>query len=330
MLLKSLLATLILFITFANTALAQNLLDDLNSDISLGDNAVQFSETINIISRSGKIFILTNGNQLLNKGDFITFSIKDGAPVARAVVAKNHEGQAGIKILKVYSLSRWKSIRKGSVVDILKGDDSKLFVKKSKKKTDEESPKIDSEEDLFNETALVDEDLSDFYKDNRLIKPDSVVSAAYNQLTFTDDFTGDTIAGNQFNFAWAYQFSDNIWVEGLYGRTQIDGYPDTGNQTIINNFTARLKYTFKAPFYSYVKPYVGFKTVSVSSPDAGVLLGDTAADQLRADAETKTIDDLETTTIAVGATVLKRLVPGWFFKADLGTDIFGIGFAIEF
>jgi len=27
---------------------------------------------------------------------------------------------------------------------------------------------------------------------------------------------------------------------------------------------------------------------------------------------------------------MRRLVPGWFIKADLGTDILQLGFAIEF
>lgn len=323
---------LLLFIigTFTSPVKAQDLLDDAGSDITLGDSANQFSETVNIISRSGKIFILSNSNQLLNKGDFITLSIKDGGPIARSVVAKTHEGQAGIKMLKVYSLSRWNSLRKGIIVNILKGDDSILFNKKTKEEVVESDTKIDSEEDLFNDKAVLDEDLTSFYKDNRFIKPDNIVTAGYNQLTFTDDFTGDTIAGNQFNFSWGYQFADNYWAEALYGRTQIDAYPDDGNQTIINNITARLKYTFKAPFYSYVMPYIGFKTVSVSSPDAGVALGQTAADLDRANKEQKTIDELEKTNLVIGVTVLKRLVPGWFLKADLGTDIVSIGFGIEF
>ena len=326
----SLTTLLLLSFGFGTCALAQDLLNDAGSDITLGDAANQFSETVNIISRSGKIFILSNSNQLLNKGDFITLSLKDGGPISRSVVAKTHEGQAGIKMLKVYSLSRWNKLRRGVVVNILKGDDSGLFNTKKKEDVGQGDAKIDSEEDLFNDKALLNEDLTEFYKDNRLIKPDNIVTAGYNQLTFTDDFTSDTIAGNQFNFSWGYQFSDNYWVEGLYGRTQIDSYPDAGNQTIINNITARVKYTFKAPFYSYVMPYLGFKTVSVSSPDAGIPLGQTAADLDRANKEQKTIDELERTNIIVGVTVLKRLVPGWFLKADMGTDIFSLGFGIEF
>jgi hypothetical protein len=308
---------------------AQDLLDDASADITVGQTQGIFSETVNIISRSGKIFILSNSNQLLGRGDFITLSLKGNGPVARAVVAKNIEGQVGIKILKVYSLSRWNMISKGLAVDILKGDDSSLFVvKKSKEEQDIAESKIESAEDLYNDKSLVDEDLSDFYKDNRIIKPDNIVTAAYNQLTFKEEFAGETVGGNQFSFAWAYQFSDNYWAEALFGRTSIDDYPSAGTQTLITNFTGRLKYSIQAPLYSYIFPYIGFQTFSVSSPNAGVVEGSTT--ELEADAELETIDKLKKTNLVIGVTVLRRLVPGWFLKADLGTDILSLGFGIEF
>ena len=324
---------LILFSLIINTHLySQDLIEDLNASTTLGDNVSQFSESINIISRSGKIFILSNTNQLLNKGDFITLSLKDAGPVARAVVAKNHDGQSGIKILKVYSLSRWNQLSKGSLVDILKGDDSFLFKpkKQENKEVATDEPKIESEADLFSDVAEVETDLNTFYKDSRLIKPDNVVTLGLSQFTFVDEYSESEVVGNTFSFTWGYQFSDNYWVEALYGRTLFDGYPDESSQTIVNNFTARLKYTFNAPLYSYFMPYIGFKIVTVSSPNAGVVAGDTDADQIRAEAETKTINDLKQSTVVAGVTVLKRLVPGWFFKADVGTDIMSLGVGVEF
>ena len=321
--------TIFLFFINGNYLFAQDLLDDAAADITVGQSQDIFTETINIISRSGKVFILSNSNQLLNKGDFITFSIKANGPVARAVVAKNYEGQAGIKILKVYSLARWKMISKGLAVDILKGDDSSLFVKKKTEKDEIiEDAKISSAEDLFNEKSLIDDDLSDFYKDNRIIKPDSIVTLAYNPLTFKEKFNSETVGGNQYSFAWAYQFSDNYWSEALFGTTTVNTYPTSGSQTKISNFTGRLKYAIKAPLYSYIFPYIGFQTIKVSSPDAGVT--DQGTSQAQADAEIDTVESLEKTNIIVGVTVLRRLVPGWFLKADIGTDIMSVGFGIEF
>lgn len=312
-------------------AWSQDLLEDTTGSFSLGDSAEQFTEKIDIISRSGKIFILTNNNQLLSKGDFITMSLRDQGPVARAVVAKNHKGRAGIKVLKVYSLQRWGKLARGTDVDILRGDDSVLFKPKKEKKSLEEEATIAEEEDLFNETGVIEEEeLGDFYADNRLIKPDNMVSIGYAQFSFVNDAdsTGDTIVNNQFNYSYGYQFADNYWVEGLYGRTQADGFPRTGEQTVINNFTARLKYTIKAPLFSYFLPYLGFQTISVSSPSAGVV-GD-GVDEETANLENQVIDEIEKTQLVFGFTFLRRLVPGWFFKADVGNDIFSAGFAIEF
>lgn len=329
-LLKSLSKILIasfIFLPLNNFSFAQDLLNDAKTanDIELGENS--FSETINIISRSGKIFILSNSNQLLSKGDFLTMSLKEAGPVARAVVAKTYNGEAGIKILKVYSLSRWRLLKKGLDVNILKGDDSALFVEKiDKPDEDDGEAKIDSEEDLYNDKTLEnDEDLDSFYKNKRHIKPDNIVSMAWSQYNFSNDITGDKETHNQWVGSWAFQFADNYWVEGLYGRTFIEDLPAKAAETIINNYTIRFKYTIKAPLYSYIMPYIGFQTFAVSSPTAGQ-----TTDTTRANQEKALIDKLKSSNIALGITVLRRLVPGWFLKADLGNDIVNIGFGIEF
>jgi hypothetical protein len=328
-LLKTKLSLFCCVLSFAYNVYSQSLMEDMSTAITPGESKASFSEVINIISRSGKIFILSNSNQILGKGDFITLSLKSDGPVARAIVAKTEDAQAGIKIVKVYSLSRWKKLSKGTTVDIIKGDDSFLFApKKATENTAESStPSIDSEEDLFNEETMLNDTISEFNRSNRYIKPDNIVTAAYNQFRFNNKVTGDVMAGNQFSFTWGYQFSDNYWIEGLYGRTQVDGFPDQASASVIHNITARIKYTFKAPFYSYVMPYAGFQTISVSGPDIGTVID---GDTLRAQLETETKNDIEKTQIILGATLLKRLVPGWFFKADIGTDILSIGFGIEF
>src|SRR5690606_39406867 len=86
-----------------------------------------FTETIKIISGSKKIFIITNNNQQLTPGDFISLAL-DNNLAARALVAKNHQGQVGIKILKIYSLTQWSRLRCDLDVQIIRGDDS-LFAK---------------------------------------------------------------------------------------------------------------------------------------------------------------------------------------------------------
>ena len=308
-----------------NKSYSQDVVDDIGSSIELGDSAEMFTESIRIIARSKRIFILTNSNQLLSKGDFITLVLNERDPVARALVGKDHQGKAGIKILKIYSLKRWALMKRGLDVKILKGDDSFLFKKVVEKNEDEDDGlKIKSEEDLY-DTSMIDEDLNMFGKDNRLIKPDNIVSGAYSRYTLENDLSGDTEVYNQYSGAWAYQFIDNVWIEGLYGRILLSGVPAQGTQTLINNFTIRLKYTFKAPLYSYILPYIGYKMHSVSSPDAGNVENSALAEQ-----ELELVDKMQDNAFVAGVTILRRLVPGWFLKADLGLDQMNIGFAIEF
>lgn len=317
---------LILFnATLLNISYSQDIVDDINTPIELGDSGEIFTETIRIISRSKRIFIITNTNQMLNKGDFITILLQQKGPVARCLVGKTYKGKAGIKIMKIYSLKRWGMLQKGLDIQIVKGDDSFLFKKNEKKEgKNKDEPKINNEEDLYSD-HVIDEDLNMFGKDNRLIKPDNIVSVAYSRYSVDNTISGDNEVYNEFSGSWSYQFIDNMWVEGLYGRILMSGVPAQGTETLINNFTARLKYTFKAPLYSYFMPYIGYQSQQVSSPDAGNV-NNTA----QADAEVAFVNSLKKNRLIAGVTVLRRLVPGWFLKADLGIDEVNIGFAIEF
>ena len=105
----------------------------------------------------------------------------------------------------------------------------------------------------------------------------------------------------------------------------MNGVPDDGLQTIVNDLTFRLKYTFQAPLYSYIMPYIGFQIHSISSPEAGKSI-----DPVRSAKEEDFIRDISKSELVFGATILRRLVPGWFLKLDVGTDVLGVGFGIEF
>ncbi|MCT4642381.1 MAG: autotransporter outer membrane beta-barrel domain-containing protein [Bacteriovoracaceae bacterium] len=300
---------------------SQDLVDDISTGGIIGDEAQIFTEQVRIISHSKKIFILTNTNQQLNKGDFITLIVNDKDAACRAIVAKNHDSLVGIKILKIYSLANWSKIRKGKDVKILKGDDTILFTKKNEDKSEEQEDKIKSEEDLYAEELAINNELNgDFESDKRLIKPDNIVSAAYGQIRFTSSINDNKeYAGHLISGGWAYQFQDNFWLEGLISYASIKDYPTVTNQTVVNPLTARIKYTLKAPFYSYLMPYVGFQVNNVDSPAA------TEQDQ-----KNEIQQKLAGTEVAIGVTILKRLVPGWFAKADIGTDMINIGAAVEF
>lgn len=318
----------IYFFLLTNPLFAQSLVEDANLGTTPeGNSGNVFTETIKIISGSKKIFIITNNNQQLTAGDFISLAL-DNNLAARALVAKVHQGQVGIKILKIYSLSQWARLRRELDVQVIRGDDS-YFAKSTEEPKVEETPisKIRSEEDLFTGDVVVEDDIGIFDENkNRHIKPDNVVAitGAFFEAAEVRS-RGGKIRTNEFGFSWAYQFADNYFIEGLYGRALLDNFPGDGSQTLVNHLTARLKYNIKGPLYTFFMPYLGFHSYTVSSPDAGKTnIAATNEEQLEA------IDELKKSGPVFGITVLRRLVPGWFIKADVGSDIINVGFAIEF
>jgi hypothetical protein len=308
------------------SASAQSLVEDANLATAPSGSENVFNETIKIISQTKKIFILTNNNQQLGPGDFISL-VLDNNLAARAVVAKTHQGQVGIKILKIYSMAQWGRLRRNLEVQIVKGDDS-YFGKKVVAPADETPlAKIKSEDDLYTGDVVVDDDAGVFEENkNRHIKPDNVVAltgAFYDAAEV--ESRGGKVRANEFGISWAYQFSDNYFVEGLYGRALFNSFPGDGQQTLANHLTARLKYNIKGPLYTFFMPYIGYHSYSVTSPDAGKT-GVATTDDEQLDA----VDKLRKSGPIVGVTILRRLVPGWFIKGDIGNDIINLGFAIEF
>lgn len=319
---------------------AQNVLDDIEEEDRIesqitGEQAPTLvSETIKIISPSKKIFIMTNENQSFSKGDFISLLLSNKL-VCRALAAKTTDDKlSGIKIVKIYNLSLWKQLAVGKEVLVLKGDDS-YYTNKDRNQDSDKNKKDDSklqnDEDLFNSTSLSgsEDDLSLEENSKRLIKPDNLVSLNVGLIEGQDvDRTKKNFT--QLNGAWAYQLNDNIWVEGIIGSNTIRDYPYTGLDTRLVNIAAKAKYTFSAPFYSYIQPYFGYQSMSASSPSAGVDPGDGSRQPADLADELQLVDELKKSSVIFGVTILKRLVPGWFIRADLGTDIINGGLTIEF
>lgn len=316
-----------LILVISSRVNAQSLVEDANINVAQAADGSTFNETIKIISNSKKIFILTNNNQQLGPGDFISLALENKL-AARALVAKVHQGQVGIKILKIYSLTQWGKLRRDQDVQIVKGDDSTFMKKPVEEAAPTEGPKIKDEDDLYTKDVVVEDDL-EFDEDNknRHIKPDNVVGifASYINADNPSGGSGGYTRGTEFGLTWAYQFTDNVFVEGVYGRTLIDNYPADSTQTLVNRYVGRVKYNIKGPLYTFFLPYIGYQNRDVNSPDAGK---GTNAGQNKA--EIDAIARLKKSGVVGGVTVLRRLVPGWFVKADLGTDMIDIGFCIEF
>jgi hypothetical protein len=317
---------LLLCLGLSNEIWSQSLVDDANLAMNAAGTSETFAETIKIISGSKKIFILTNNNQLLGPGDFLSLALEDKL-AARAVVAKTHQGQVGIKILKIYSVAQWTKLRRDMEVQIVKGDDSGFGKKPEAKAGEAVVNRIKSEEDLYTGDVVADDDLGIVDENkNRNIKPDNLISIAGAYFDANEiKSRGGKMRQPMYGLSWAYQFTDNYFIEGVYGRALLDNYPVDGSQTLVNHVVARLKYNFKGPAYTFFMPYLGYQSYTVSSPDAGKGTSSTQNQE-----ELQAIADLKKSGPVFGVTALRRLVPGWFIKADLGSDIVNVGFSIEF
>lgn len=333
--------TLLLGAMVGATAKAQNVLDDIEEEDRVESSQTEqapnlVSEKIKVIAPSKKIFILTNENQSYSKGDFISLLLTNKL-VCRALVAKTTDQKlSGIKIVKIYNLQLWKQLSPGKEVLVLKGDDSyytnkeKAPEKKADKKDKKDESKVQSEEDLFNSTSLGNEDdLSLDENSKRLIKPDNIISASVG-LIQGKDIDGASKKYTHFNGSWAYQLTDNVWGEGTVGTNTIRDYPYTSLDTRMINITVRGKYTFNAPFYSYIQPYFGYQTILAQSPSAGVDPGDNSRTPAQLQEEIQMVNDLKKSSVIFGVTILKRIVPGWFIRADFGSDIINGGLSLEF
>lgn len=325
---------------FSFPVLSQNVLDDIEEEDILESGSTEaapnlVSETIKVISPSKKIFILTNENRTFSKGDFISLLLGNKL-VCRALVAKTNDDQlSGIKIIKIYNVNLWKQLAPNKEVLVLKGDDSYYAnLEKAPKDIEEtikKQNKVQDEDDLFNSTTLNDDDLSIEESNNRLIKTDNVISGGIGLIEGKDP-EGQSKKYTHANGSWGYQLADNVWGELGVGTNTIVDYPATGFDTRMINFTTKLKYTFEAPFYSYVMPYVGYQIIQAQSPGAGVYDGVStpAPTQEELDDELNGVNDLKKSSLVFGVTVLKRIVPGWFIRLDLGSDLLNAGLALEF
>lgn len=314
-------------------AYAQNVLDDIEeedrTDTSSTERAPNLvSETIKVIAPSKKIFILTNNNKSYSKGDFISL-LMGNKLVCRALVAKTTEEElSGIKIVKIYNVNLWKQLAVGKEVLVLKGDDSYYSnLEKAPKEDKKVISKVQDEEDLYNSTTLNDDDLSLEETSKRLIKTDNLISAGVGLLSGKDS-DGNSTRYAHINGSWGYQLSDNVWGELGVGTNTVTDYPSVGIDTRLVNFTGKLKYTFNAPFYSYFMPYIGYQIISTDSPGAGV--ADNVKTPPQLEQELLDVESLKKSTVIFGITVLKRIVPGWFIRVDLGSDIINGGLTLEF
>ncbi len=308
-------------------AYGQSVMDDLQDrpGAVVDNNAPElFSETLLRISPSKRIILLTNQNQMLNTGDFLSF-VRQQQLLARALVAKITENQGvGVKLVKLYQPDLWAKVRTGETIQIIRGDDSYF----AKPQEEEQAPKIEGEDDLYN-TNLLEDDVGLEENKNRIIKQDNIISVSYGGTEGIDNNNKSTYYG-QLGASWSYQVADNIWAEIFYGQNIIRDFPAAGLDTRFSAFTLKGKYTFAGPLYTYFMPYLGLQFTRSYSPGAGVAGDDTNLSDEDLRAEEDQVDKLNRNRFILGITILKRMVPGWFMRADLGLDHVGGGIGLEF
>ena len=309
----------------------QSVIEDIaNPDEGSSLSSSLGNEKIEKISSSRKIYLITNNNQSFQKGDFISLIFK-GTMFARALVAKDIDGLSGIKILKVYSSETASFVRPGHPIQIIRGDDSFFRKGVMANAGDEKGLMVQEEEDLFNKTALwEDENNGELSgKGPSLIKQDNIISVWYGQVEGAN-LRGESDRYDQILASWGYQVGSNIWAEVSYGQNTINDYPELGLDTRLQNISVKFKYTISTPAYSYIQPYIGYQVVAPSSPGAGKQDPTRPVGPEQLDLELQRLELLKKNSPVFGIGVLKRLVPGWFVKFEIGSDIMGLGLALEF
>ena len=131
----------------------------------------------------------------------------------------------------------------------------------------------------------------------------------------------------QWVISWAYRVKKRFWVEAQYGLTAAKRFPAPDIGTNIHSLGLKAKYAFELPFYSFLMPYAGGQYNLASSPGAGE---DPKATNEENNTELDLVSGMEGFQLALGVTLQKRFVPGWFITANLGTDVMSLGLSVGF
>ena len=124
----------------------------------------------------------------------------------------------------------------------------------------------------------------------------------------------------------AYQVDDKYLDRSLIRSSDYPRFSWRPNRYQLTSLVFRLKYTIDIPFYSFIQPYAGYQIKSAHSSGAGT--GEITAQQQ--EEELDLVEGLQSKQFIFGITILKRLVPGWFARLDLGSDALNFGFSLEF
>ncbi|MCB9060598.1 MAG: hypothetical protein H6622_03645 [Halobacteriovoraceae bacterium] len=308
---------------------AQSIIESLDSSSNIVTQETELpEESIFSIDGDKRIFILTHDSEGFSSGDYISLVLNKEL-VARALCAKIFNNKAGIKILKIYNTELWDKLRRGTRIKILRGDDSYYRSKpqvaeEANKEEEKEIKDILSKEDLYDDINFLEDDIGLDDNKNRVVKNDNLI---YGGIAYFSSINATNTAESIMIFtgSWSYQLTDNTFIEAQVARGIHRDTPLVDIDTIIFSYSGRIKYTVEAPFHFILQPYFGYRVVVAS---ANYEENATTTAELNTAADI--LNSIEKKDIIFGASVLRRLVPGWYVRGDVGIDMISAGLTLEF
>lgn len=334
--LTQLLAHFLLVLLISPSSYAQSVIDELRA-VSKGDLPTKnqlFSETITTISTNKRIFIVTNSNNKLLMGDFVSL-VKDNQLILRALVVKTRDDRSGLKLVKIYDQSLWKSLTTGQDTQMLRGDDSYFLAQIQKeqesildqnKNSENSNVASNASEALSAEEQLIlgaDIKLESTVDKNRKINANHLLYFTvgnYRSLSTN----GDADTYMHYRVGWGFQVFNNWFSDISYGYTILKKYPEVDIDTALNTVTFKFGYIFQLPIHSFLYAYAGIYNSIANAPGAGEGVSDA-----QAELEIQRIRDIEGLGYLGGISFYKRLVPGWTFKLDVDLKSVGAGIMVE-
>jgi hypothetical protein len=280
-------------------------------------------ESILRVSPYKKVFVISNDSSYLNEGDYFSIYINKFF-IGRFLAVKIKKSYIGIKIVNLQNQEIYNQLQAGTKINIHKGDNQLKLQEDDlsiKKKIDNS---LDTE--IVSVQNILDEadDLTVEDERKRAIRTDNIITYSYGQINSLSNENSKK-SYPHWNGQWAHQFFDNTWLELCYGQSSMKDFPSRGASSTLNQILLRGKYTIEAPLNSYLQPYAGIRYVTISSPSPPEEMSDEEKKS-----ESELTKKAEKKDLIFGVTLLKRLVPGWFAKADLGLDTLSIGISCEF
>lgn len=301
------------------------------------------------------ILIITNNNQRMALGDFITFA-QDGKYLARAVVAlennpskrerkkiqkitqvKKTNFLLGVKVLKWYSRRAKNHLTPGRLVDIIIGPlaenplPSANERSRGKKRDDVSSfsqEKIQELEDLFRQGDRQNNfELREGRK--RAIHANNLMGINFDFYRGIDRHD-DNKYHMQFSLNYSYQVIDNLWLGTRVGFSPLKNFPNDGLNTQLYTVSLRVKYAFKIPLNFCIMPYIGILYSYGISKDAGEQDANNSIAQNILDQEKNLLEKTRRFEPDLGVDIYKRMLPGWFLNFTLGWKALGAGVRVEF